>query len=108
MNIYDPLANIAAAINYARNRYGPTLMSGGMGMGSGHGYDQGGWLPPGVTLAVNRTGQPERVIGPGGINIVFEIASSGDGGFDAFMLKWLRNSVRIKGGGSVQRAFGRN
>ncbi|MGH7238759.1 MAG: transglycosylase SLT domain-containing protein, partial [Candidatus Saccharimonadales bacterium] len=37
-NIYDPLANIAAAINYARHVYGPTLMSGGMGMGSGHGY----------------------------------------------------------------------
>lgn len=41
-NIYDPLANIAAAINYARHTYGPTLMSGGMGMGSGHGYALGG------------------------------------------------------------------
>jgi SLT domain-containing protein len=40
-NIYNPLANIAAAINYARHRYGPTLMSGGMGMGSGHGYAAG-------------------------------------------------------------------
>jgi SLT domain-containing protein len=40
-NIVDPLANIAAAINYARARYGPTLMSGGMGMGSGHGYALG-------------------------------------------------------------------
>lgn len=40
-NIYDPLANIAAAINYARHRYGPLLMSGGMGMGSGHGYGHG-------------------------------------------------------------------
>ena len=40
-NIYDPLANIAAAINYARHRYGPTLMSGGMGLGSGHGYAGG-------------------------------------------------------------------
>jgi SLT domain-containing protein/phage-related protein len=61
-NIYDPLANIAAAINYAQHRYGPTLMSGGMGMGSGHGYDSGGWLPPGVTMAVNNTGRPELVI----------------------------------------------
>jgi TP901 family phage tail tape measure protein len=40
-NIYDPLANIAAAINYARSTYGPTLMRGGMGMGSGHGYAAG-------------------------------------------------------------------
>ena len=61
-NIYDPLANIAAAINYARSRYGPTLMSGGMGMGSGHGYDTGGWLPPGVTMAYNGTGRPELVM----------------------------------------------
>lgn len=40
-NIYDPLANVAAAINYARHTYGPSLMSGGMGMGSGHGYAYG-------------------------------------------------------------------
>jgi len=40
-NLLDPLANIAAAINYARHRYGPTLMSGGMGIGSGHGYAYG-------------------------------------------------------------------
>lgn len=63
-NIYDPLANIAAAINYARSVYGPTLMRGGMGMGSGHGYDVGGWLPPGVTMAYNGTGQPERILSP--------------------------------------------
>jgi SLT domain-containing protein len=64
MNIYDPLANIAAAINYARNVYGSTLMRGGMGLGSGHGYDTGGWLPTGVTLAYNMTGQPERILSP--------------------------------------------
>lgn len=28
------------------------------------GYDSGGLLSPGVTLAVNRTGKPERVLGP--------------------------------------------
>jgi phage-related protein len=60
-NIYDPLANIAAAINYAVHRYGPSLMSGGMGMGSGHGYDDGGWLG----RPLNRTGRPEAVLNPG-------------------------------------------
>jgi hypothetical protein len=44
-NIYDPLANIAAAINYARHVYGPSLMRGGMGLGSGHGYALGGLIP---------------------------------------------------------------
>jgi SLT domain-containing protein/phage-related protein len=41
-DIYNPLANIAAAINYALHTYGPTLMRDGMGMGSGHGYALGG------------------------------------------------------------------
>ena len=35
-----------------------------MGMGSGHGYDSGGWLPPGVTMAINGTGQSERILSP--------------------------------------------
>jgi Transglycosylase SLT domain len=61
-NIYDPLANIAAAIAYASYVYGPTLMRGGMGIGSGHGYDEGGWVPPGLSLFNNGTGQPELAI----------------------------------------------
>jgi hypothetical protein len=39
---YNPFANIYAALNYARNVYGPTLMSNGRGIGSGHGYAAGG------------------------------------------------------------------
>ena len=43
-NIYDPLANIAAAINYARHTYGPSLGA----LGSGHGYAAGtGGAAPG-------------------------------------------------------------
>jgi SLT domain-containing protein len=37
-NIYDPLANVAAAVNYARHVYGPSLGA----LGSGHGYYDGG------------------------------------------------------------------
>jgi hypothetical protein len=58
----NPLANIYAGLNYAIHRYGPAWTRV---LGQGHGYDQGGWLPPGVTLAVNRTGVPERVLPPG-------------------------------------------
>jgi hypothetical protein len=29
------------------------------------GFDSGGWLPPGISLAANFTGQPERVLAPG-------------------------------------------
>jgi hypothetical protein len=60
-NIYDPLANVAAAINYAQHVYGPSLMRGGMGMGSGHGYDEGGWWPHG-TFGWNMSGAPELVL----------------------------------------------
>jgi hypothetical protein len=28
-------------------------------------YDSGGYLPPGVSIAINKTGGPERVLGPG-------------------------------------------
>ena len=60
-NIYDPLANVAAAINYAQHVYGPSLMRGGMGMGSGHGYDTGGWWPPN-TIGWNTSGKHELVV----------------------------------------------
>lgn len=29
-------------------------------------FDSGGYLPPGLSIAINNTGQPERVIAPGG------------------------------------------
>ena len=43
-DIYNPLANVAAAIDYAKHVYGPTLMRDGMGLGSGRGYALGGWI----------------------------------------------------------------
>jgi len=68
-NIYDPLANVAAAINYARHVYGPSLMSGGSGLGSGGGYALGtsgaakGWA------VVGERG-PEMVLFNGGEQVV--------------------------------------
>jgi SLT domain-containing protein len=59
----NPMANIYAGINYAIHRYGnPGWLSV---LGHGHGYDQGGWLPPGFSVAYNGTGVPERVSPPG-------------------------------------------
>ncbi|MFA5637098.1 MAG: hypothetical protein WC977_14480, partial [Anaerovoracaceae bacterium] len=44
-------------------------------------YDDGGWLMPGVTLAVNNTGLPERVVPPGGfqdsLDVRFHITTDG-------------------------------
>jgi len=57
-NIYDPEANIYAGLNYAASAYGP-----GLGfLGQGHGYDSGGALPPGYTLAFNGTGKDETIL----------------------------------------------
>lgn len=51
----------------------------------------------------------QGAMGGGGPNIVqFCIESSGSQGFDAFMLEWIREHSRIKGGGNVQKAFGRS
>jgi SLT domain-containing protein/phage-related protein len=53
----DPLANTFAGLNYAQHNYGSLSALNRPG-----GYDQGGLLKPGATMAVNRTGRPERVL----------------------------------------------
>lgn len=43
-------------------------------------YDSGGWLQPGLTLAHNATGRPERVLAPGqgagGVNVYVSVTGS--------------------------------
>ena len=69
-NVFDPIANLAAGINYARHRYGA-----GMGyIGQGHGYadggmvrdvpvfDRGGTLAPGINVVHNKLGRPEPLV----------------------------------------------
>jgi SLT domain-containing protein len=60
--IFDPVANIASAIRYIQARYGdiskvqqanPNLPP--------KGYDSGGLLMPGYTMAFNGTGKPESI-----------------------------------------------
>lgn len=62
-DIYNPLANIAAGLNYIRRRYGsiynvqqanPNLPA--------RGYDNGGPIPPGDTLIRNQTGGLEMAL----------------------------------------------
>lgn len=77
-NIYDPMANIVASMRYAINRYGSLKAAydreggyaeGGLVTEGGSGipdngtmmYDNGGYLPPGITQVVNLTGRPEPV-----------------------------------------------
>lgn len=55
-NILDPEANIYAGENYAIHRYGSLA-----GMNRPGGYDEGGFLPPGLQMVYNATGKPEPV-----------------------------------------------
>ena len=119
-NIYNPLANIAAAINYAKHTYGPQLGNQYGGIGSGHGYAAGGaasgWAMVGergaelVRLPVGSTVYPHgasmAMAGGGGQVIQLQI-SGGQSDFDQFLLQWLKKNVRVLGGGNVQTAFGR-
>jgi hypothetical protein len=58
---------IAWLINYIRSRYGNPERALAFELShTPHWYDQGGWLPPGISLAVNATGRPERILPPGG------------------------------------------
>jgi hypothetical protein len=86
-----------------------------------HWYDNGGWLEPGLTMAYNGTGKPERVTPPPGagqvaaqlasgqIHITLELGPSFKAaGLAEQQLKDIRYTVRTQGGGNVQKAFGKN
>lgn len=73
----NPLANVYASMRYALAAYG-TLPRAYNRAG---GYDNGGWLPPGLSLAFNGTGRPERIrnqqqeaalTGAGTVNLTIE------------------------------------
>jgi hypothetical protein len=57
-NMFDPLANILASMSYAMSRYGSLSAA----YNRAGGYDSGGWLPPGATMAMNNSGVPEAVL----------------------------------------------
>ena len=52
---------IAWMINYIRGRYGDPISAEAFHLANGY-YDRGGWLPTGLSLAMNNTGAPERVV----------------------------------------------
>jgi TP901 family phage tail tape measure protein len=65
-NIYDPMSNILASMRYAISRYGSLAGAYNQAGGYANGgvvpvFDQGGWVPPGVSMIHNKTGAPERL-----------------------------------------------
>jgi hypothetical protein len=65
----NPMAQISWMWNYMAGRYGGPQGAAAHER-SFNWYDQGGWLPPGVSVAVNNTGKPERVGGGAGNLII--------------------------------------
>jgi len=61
-NILDPVANLAAAINYIKGRYGSifNVQQANANLPP-KGYDSGGLLPTGFSHVYNGTGRPEAV-----------------------------------------------
>lgn len=99
---------ITGMLNYISQRYGTPASAWQHELDYGW-YDQGGWLPTGASIAINNTGAPERILGPGqGSSVVLEISPAGNSAFEQFMTTAIKQWVRIKGGGNVQTAFGRN
>lgn len=64
MNIYDPVANVAAATRYIVRTYGniSNVQQANANLPP-KGYDKGGWLMPG-DIPVNRLRRPEAVLTP--------------------------------------------
>ena len=86
------------------------VASSSSGLGNVSVMDSGGWLRPGLTHVVNNTGRPEYVPPPGSggvAQVALSVDSAGSTAFEAFMVTAIREWVRLKGGGNVQKAFGR-
>lgn len=63
-NLGDYANQIRWGLSYIRGRYGSPAAAWAHEVSYGW-YDKGGWLMPGVNFALNTTGRPERVVGPG-------------------------------------------
>ena len=58
----NPATQIRWGLSYIKGRYGTPAGAWAHELQFGW-YDRGGWLPPGLSLALNNTGAPERVGG---------------------------------------------
>ncbi len=106
----NPAAQIGWMASYIRGRYGSPINAwaheqafnwygGGL---------QGGVFSKPTLIGVGERG-PERVdiapVGGGGRRIVLDFRG-GSNKFDRFLMDWIKENVRVSGGGDVQVAFG--
>ncbi|MEV8036732.1 transglycosylase SLT domain-containing protein [Streptomyces sp. NPDC086182] len=84
------LPNIYAGLNYALHRYGSLTALNRPG-----GYDSGGLLQPGATLAVNRTGRPERVLDAQQTAMFEQMVNGGGGGVTIEKIEFTVHSLTM-------------
>jgi len=78
----NPATQIDWGLRYIKSRYGsPSAAFAQWSDRNPHWYDTGGWLPPGLSLAMNGTGKPERIRTAG------QEAALGSGG-DTYILNF--------------------
>jgi SLT domain-containing protein len=78
-NIYSALDNLISSERYISREYGSPGNIPGLLSGKYVGYDSGGWLDPGLTVAVNKTGvqEPTAVFTPSQWSTLQALASGG-------------------------------
>ncbi len=98
---YDPLGSIFAGI---RSSYREGGHSDHIHIAE---YDKGGWLQPGLTLAANNTGRPERVGGGDTYNVVFPNYVGGEreleGAMQRIMSRYGKRNARPLGDAHTTR-----
>lgn len=108
-NLGDYQAQVRWGDAYISGRYGNPAAAWAHEVANNW-YDNGGWLMPGLTLAHNNTGRPERVSPPDGQNIHITLEFGPNfqraTGLTQQQLADIRYEVHIRGGGDVQKAFG--
>lgn len=119
----NPTAQINWMYSYIKGRYGSPQNAWAHEQSAGWyapgGATSSGWavvgehgrelikVPGGATVYPNGASNQMLTAGSSGpAPVQLEISGGGQGAFDQFMLHWLRENARIKGGGSVQKAFG--
>jgi TP901 family phage tail tape measure protein len=96
-NMFDPVANIAASINYIRSRYGDisAVQQANPSMPP-KGYDDGGWLNPGDT-GRNFSTKPEPVFSSAQWDVLRKNVDAQGGNSGAFTDQQVRQLVHAIG-----------
>jgi hypothetical protein len=120
----NPAAQISWMIGYIKGRYGTPegaeAHEQSAGWYASGGATRAGWamlgergrelvkVPGGATVyPAGASAQMAAGSGMAAALVQLEV-SGGQSDFDKFMAQWMKNFVRVKGGGDVQKAFGRN